>query len=89
MKNMRMATINMSNECLHLELCSQDEDVSEEAVAARHSRSEELERKKFLQYLHMQVTSRSSRSRRTDSSGTNTPGEGVLEATVKVLLVGG
>ncbi|XP_045108850.1 KAT8 regulatory NSL complex subunit 1-like isoform X2 [Portunus trituberculatus] len=51
----------------------EDEDVSEEAVAARHSRSEELERKKFLQYLHMQVTSRSSRSRRTDSSGTNTP----------------
>ncbi|XP_071552694.1 uncharacterized protein nsl1 isoform X1 [Panulirus ornatus] len=50
-----------------------EEDISEEAVAARHSRSEELERKKFLQYLHMHVTSRSSRSRRTDSSGTNTP----------------
>ncbi|KAG0713498.1 KAT8 regulatory NSL complex subunit 1 [Chionoecetes opilio] len=50
-----------------------DEDVSEEAVIARHGRSEELERKKFLQYLHMQVTTRSSRSRRTDSSGTNTP----------------
>ncbi|XP_066951982.1 uncharacterized protein DDB_G0280205-like [Macrobrachium rosenbergii] len=32
-----------------------------------------MERKKFLQYLHMQVTSRSTRSRRTDSSGTNTP----------------
>lgn len=51
-----------------------EEDVSEEATLARHSRSEELERKKFLQHLHMQVTSRSSRSRRTDSSGTNTPG---------------
>lgn len=51
-----------------------EEDVSEEAIAARHNRSEELERKKFLQYLHMHVTSRSSRSRRTDSSGTNTPG---------------
>ncbi|XP_047501128.1 KAT8 regulatory NSL complex subunit 1-like isoform X1 [Penaeus chinensis] len=50
-----------------------EEDVSEEATLARHSRSEELERKKFLQHLHMQVTSRSSRSRRTDSSGTNTP----------------
>ncbi|MPC31057.1 KAT8 regulatory NSL complex subunit 1 [Portunus trituberculatus] len=65
----------------------EDEDVSEEAVAARHSRSEELERKKFLQYLHMQVTSRSSRSRRTDSSGTNTPGEGAILVRVKVLLV--
>lgn len=50
-----------------------EEDISEEAIAARHGRSEEMERKKFLQYLHMQVTSRSTRSRRTDSSGTNTP----------------
>lgn len=62
---------------VHSSTCtSQDddfEDVSEEAVIARHNRSEELERKKFLQYLHTQVTSRSSRSRRTDSSGTNTP----------------
>ncbi|KAG7156590.1 KAT8 regulatory NSL complex subunit 1-like, partial [Homarus americanus] len=50
-----------------------DEDISEETTTARHNRSEELERKKFLQYLHVHVTSRSSRSRRTDSSGTNTP----------------
>lgn len=50
-----------------------EEDISEEAISARHGRSEEMERKKFLQYLHMQVTSRSTRSRRTDSSGTNTP----------------
>ncbi|XP_076031601.1 non-specific lethal 1 isoform X2 [Oratosquilla oratoria] len=48
------------------------EDTCEEAYVARHNRSEELERKKFLQYLQMQVSSR-SRARRTDSSGTNTP----------------
>ncbi|CAL4060114.1 unnamed protein product [Meganyctiphanes norvegica] len=51
----------------------EDEDVSEEAVIERHNRSEELERKKFMQYLTLQVSSRTGRSRRTDSSGTNTP----------------
>ncbi|KAK7072624.1 PEHE, partial [Halocaridina rubra] len=64
--NVHWASSNTSHE-------EEEEDVSEEAVLARHSRSEEMERKKFLQYLHMQVTSRSTRSRRTDSSGTNTP----------------
>jgi len=37
----------------------ESEDVSEEAVIERHNRSEELERKKFLSYLTMQVSSRS------------------------------